>query len=90
MSLRQEFVHLASQHTLTMTELCQRFSISRQTGYKWLDRGENALSDQSRRPASSPSKTSAAIFSHRSICHQCAAGSPGVPHASHAGCSVLV
>ncbi|WP_206002919.1 helix-turn-helix domain-containing protein, partial [Paraburkholderia polaris] len=48
MSLRQEFVHLASQDTLTMTELCQRFNISRQTGYKWLRRGENALSDQSR------------------------------------------
>lgn len=61
MSLRQEFVHLASQNTLTMTELCQRFNISRQTGYKWLNRGENALSDQSRRPASSPSKTPAAM-----------------------------
>ncbi|WP_429359076.1 helix-turn-helix domain-containing protein, partial [Paraburkholderia sp. GAS32] len=61
MSLRQEFVHLASQNMLTMTELCQRFNISRQTGYKWLNRGENALSDQSRRPASSPSKTPAAM-----------------------------
>ena len=61
MSLRQEFVHLASQNMLTMTELCQRFNISRQTGYKWLNRGENALSDQSRRPATSPSKTPAAM-----------------------------
>ncbi|ORC44774.1 IS481 family transposase, partial [Burkholderia sp. A27] len=57
MSLRQEFVHLASQRTLTVTELCERFNISRQTGYKWLRRGEDALADQSRRPASSPSKT---------------------------------
>jgi transposase InsO family protein len=57
MSLRLEFVHLARQDTLTMTELCQRFNISRQTGYKWLRRGECALADQSRRPASSPAKT---------------------------------
>ncbi|WP_310131802.1 helix-turn-helix domain-containing protein, partial [Paraburkholderia terricola] len=49
MSLRQEFVHLASQRTLTVTELCERFNISRQTGYKWLRRGEDALADQSRR-----------------------------------------
>jgi transposase InsO family protein len=61
MSLRQEFVHLASQDTLTMTELCQRFNISRQTGYKWLHRGEHALADQSRRPLSSPSKTPTAM-----------------------------
>ena len=61
MSLRQEFVHLASQNTLTITELCQRFNISRQTGYKWLKRGANALADQSRRPATSPSRTPAAM-----------------------------
>src|ERR1700759_4373995 len=61
MSLRQEFVHLASQRTLTMTELCERFNISRPTGYKWLKRGEDSLADQSRRPASSPSKTAVAM-----------------------------
>ncbi|MDR6410016.1 UNVERIFIED_ORG: hypothetical protein ABIC62_002157 [Burkholderia sp. 1595] len=46
MSFRQEFVHLAGQHTLTVTELCERFNISRQTGYKWLKRGEDALADR--------------------------------------------
>ncbi|AXE93079.1 hypothetical protein CUJ90_12590 [Paraburkholderia terricola] len=46
MSLRQEFVHLAGQRTLTVTELCERFNISRQTGYKWLKRGEDALADR--------------------------------------------
>lgn len=38
----------------TMTELCERFAISRKTGYKWLRRydggGQPALADQSRRP----------------------------------------
>ena len=58
MSLRQEFVHLASQDTLTMTELCQRFNISRQTGYKWLERyqqeGESGLEERSRAPLHHP------------------------------------
>jgi transposase InsO family protein len=65
MSLRQEFVLLASQHSVTFTELCQRFNISRQTGYTWVNRhaqhGDAALADQSRRPLASPSITPPAI-----------------------------
>lgn len=61
MSLRSEFVMLASQDERNMAELCRRFGISRKTGYKWLKRyqaqGASGLKDQSRRPRSSPKQT---------------------------------
>jgi transposase InsO family protein len=61
MSLRQEFVCLARQRELTFVDLCRRFNISRQTGYKWLARyeqlGDAGLREQSRRPATSPAIT---------------------------------
>src|SRR5476649_337649 len=37
MKLRQEFVELALHQSVPFTELCRRFGISRQTGYKWLN-----------------------------------------------------
>jgi transposase InsO family protein len=52
---REEFVRLASQADANVSELCRRYGISRKTGYKWLGRGD--LSDRSRRPHSSPSRT---------------------------------
>src|SRR5436309_1135797 len=61
MSLRHEFVTLALLDGANMQALCERFSISRQTGYKWLDRyrreGSAGLADRSRRPHSSPKRT---------------------------------
>jgi transposase InsO family protein len=61
MSLREEFVGLAAAQTLPFSELCRRFNISRQTGYKWLDRhktdGSDGLADQSRRPHHSPMRS---------------------------------
>lgn len=63
-SLRLEFVHLASQDGCNMRELCRRFAISPKTGYKWLGRfresGEQqgALRDHDRRPITSPERTS--------------------------------
>lgn len=60
--LRAEFVELSHSGTLSFSELCRRYSISRKTGYKWLDRYEEGgiagLQDQSRRPASQPAHTS--------------------------------
>ena len=54
MSLRQELVHLVETQRVSMTELCQRFQISRKTGYKWVQRfrleGDSGLEDRSRRP----------------------------------------
>ena len=38
MSLRGEFVHLVETELLPLATLCQRFGISRKTGYKWLAR----------------------------------------------------
>jgi transposase InsO family protein len=59
--LRAEFVGLAVSNDANISQLCERFGISRKTGYKWLARfraeGDAGLSDRSRRPASSPSRT---------------------------------
>jgi transposase InsO family protein len=45
----------------TVTELCERYNISRKTGYKWIQRfvqsGIDGLKDHSRRPIHSPNKT---------------------------------
>lgn len=63
MEQRREFVALAAQDA-NRRELCRRFGISPQTGYKWLRRfrdGDGALSDRSRRPYRSPSRSEAAI-----------------------------
>ena len=38
MSLRKEFVALAHSGALPFSQLCQRFEVSRKTGYKWLSR----------------------------------------------------
>src|SRR5262249_23925118 len=56
MSLRQEFVRMSEKKAVSFTELCQRYGISRKSGYKWLGRyrkqGAEGLIDQSRRPKS--------------------------------------
>jgi len=61
MSLRQEFLLLANQPGSNFRQLCQRFGISRKTGYKWRQRhrqdGNDALADQSRRPRRSPRRS---------------------------------
>jgi transposase InsO family protein len=56
---REEFVMLARQPGANISELCRRYSISRKTGYKWLDRED--LADRSRRPHHSPSRTAAEL-----------------------------
>lgn len=57
-TLRREFVLLADRAGVNFSELCQRFGISRKTGYKWRKRyreqGEEGLGDESRRPKHSP------------------------------------
>lgn len=61
MSLREEFVQLALQEDANRRELCRRFGVSAQTGYKWLARyraeGASGLADRSRRAHSSPRQT---------------------------------
>jgi transposase InsO family protein len=65
MSLRQEFLFLASQPESNFSQLCQRFEISRKTGYKWLQRyqqsGATGLHDRTRRPQHSPGRTEPAV-----------------------------
>lgn len=62
---RREFVMLAEQEGVNRRELCRRFGISAQTGYKWLERhkagGAEELADRSRRPHHSPDRTAAAV-----------------------------
>jgi transposase InsO family protein len=65
MENRQEFVRLARQGGVSIAELCRRFGISRQTGFTYLRRhgeaGEVGLADRSRRPLTSPRRSSDAI-----------------------------
>lgn len=61
---RQEFVRLAMQEGANRRELCRRFGISPDVGYKWLRRaaaGDGALADLSRRPHHSPNHSDAII-----------------------------
>jgi len=61
MSQRREFVRLAQAEGVNFSQLCERFGISRKTGYKWLERfqaaGDEGLADRSRRPLNSPCRT---------------------------------
>lgn len=65
MDQREEFVRLALVPRANRSELCRRFGISRDKGYKWLRRyraeGRAGLADRSRRPRSSPERTAAAV-----------------------------
>lgn len=65
MSQRAKFVLALDEGAFSMTELCQRFHISRKTGYKWRDRfregGLTALADRSRAPGHSPHRTVEAL-----------------------------
>ena len=64
MDQRREFVRLAMQDGVNRRELCRRFGISPDVGYKWLARwaaGDDVLADRSRRPHGSPGRSDAAI-----------------------------
>lgn len=58
MDERGSFIAESLAGLWTMTELCERFAISRKTGYKWLHRydagGRPALANHSRRPHGHP------------------------------------
>jgi transposase InsO family protein len=64
MDQRREFVRLAMQEGVNRRELCRRFGISADVGYKWLARqqsGDGELADRSRRPHASPRRSDAAV-----------------------------
>jgi transposase len=60
---RARFVHEAQDSVVSFAELCDRYGVSRPTGYLWLRRFEEedgkleALKDRSHRPRSSPNAT---------------------------------
>jgi len=64
MDQRREFVRLALQEGANRRELCRRFGISPDVGYKWLRRwhaGDRELADQSRRPNNMPKRSEPAV-----------------------------
>ena len=64
MEQRREFVRLAMLEGANRRELCRRFGISRDVGYKWLARwasGDYELGDRSRRPIGSPARCDAKL-----------------------------
>ncbi|WP_457814126.1 IS481-like element ISRm20 family transposase [Sinorhizobium meliloti] len=64
MGERREFVRLALEEGVNRRELCRRFGISPDTGYKWLVRweaGDRELADRSRRPHISPMRCNEAV-----------------------------
>ena len=62
---RQRFLEDYQLNYYPVTELAERFSISRKTAYKWIDRfeeyGQNGYHEHSRRPHRCPWQTDAAI-----------------------------
>jgi transposase InsO family protein len=63
MDQRREFIELAMQEGANRRELCRRFGISPDVGYKWLGRwaANGELADRSRRPHASPQQTEGSI-----------------------------
>ena len=62
MEQRERFIEDYRVGLYTMTELCERYDVSRKTGYKWLDRfeeeGRKGLGDRSRAPHHCPHRIS--------------------------------
>jgi transposase InsO family protein len=59
MSTRREFIAKAISKEISFSQLCREYSITRNTGYKWLNRYLNgeSLEDKSKVPFKSPNKT---------------------------------
>jgi transposase InsO family protein len=61
MDQKTQFIADYLRRTLSLTELCELYSVSRKTGYKWIDRylkaGPSGLEDRSHKPCSSPNQT---------------------------------
>jgi transposase len=65
MDQRTQFIADHLRDSLSITELCELYGVSRKTGYKWIDRylrhGPAGLEERSRRPRRSPRHTSEEI-----------------------------
>jgi transposase len=62
---RREFIALAGTRVFSFKELCERYEVSRKTGYKWLERyregGEECLEDLPRRRRSQAGRIAAEV-----------------------------
>lgn len=62
---RQAFVAAYDTGSWSMTELCERFGVTRPTGYKWVARwraaGADGLAERGRGPHASPHRTEATV-----------------------------
>lgn len=65
MDQRTQFIADFLRETISVTELCQLYGVSRKTAYKWIDRylrlGPAGLEERSRRPRHSPNETAPEI-----------------------------
>ena len=65
MDQRTQFIADHLRDSLSITELCELYGVSRKTGYKWIDRylrhGPAGLEERSRRPRHSPRHTAEEI-----------------------------
>jgi putative transposase len=61
MDQKTQFIADYLRECLSITELCELYGISRNTGYKWIERylrlGPHGLDERSRKPGSSPNQT---------------------------------
>ena len=61
MDQKTQFIADYLRHSLSFSELCALYHVSRKTGYKWVSRytelGAPGLEDRSRRPHASPHQT---------------------------------
>ena len=61
MDQKVRFIADYQRHFFSLAELCRRFSVSRKTAYKWIERyeadGPSGLEDRSRRPHACPHQT---------------------------------
>src|SRR6266705_985835 len=65
MDQKLQFIADYLREVFSVSELCERYGISRKTGYKWIERylrnGPAGLEERSRRPRRSPNQTAEEI-----------------------------
>jgi transposase-like protein len=69
MNERDSFINAWLEHVTSVTQLCQRFGISRNSGHKWIKRfkeeGMAGLADRSRARLSQSHRTPEAVVENR-------------------------
>ena len=95
MAQRTPFIADVLRDTLSITELCELYDVSRKTGYKWSDRylrhGPAGLEELTRRPCRSPNQTSDEIVERApgGAAPASALGRPEAPRAAAQAASAM-